>query len=170
MCRWRRRTPGNRRTNYDPQKTNAPTSTPDELWPILGDDRSSSGVVVDLDPQPGLAHPLAGPPATAGRLDRALQHHARAHSRPSSRPRASPTPCTRRPGWTLVGTTKGRGRYDRHARRDQPKKDIWLRPLAEGLAAHSSTGEIMVLRHLSLPFIPSRPPNDGSALRHGHHF
>ena len=32
-------------------------------------------------------------------------------------------------GWTLVGTTKGRGRYDRHTRRDQPKKDIWLRPL-----------------------------------------
>ena len=30
---------------------------------------------------------------------------------------------------TLVGTTKGRGRYDRHTRRDQPKKDIWLRPL-----------------------------------------
>ena len=32
-------------------------------------------------------------------------------------------------GWTLVETTKGRGRYDRHTRRDQPKKDIWLRPL-----------------------------------------
>ena len=32
-------------------------------------------------------------------------------------------------GWTLVGTTKGRGRYDRHTRRNQPKKDIWLRPL-----------------------------------------
>ncbi len=31
-------------------------------------------------------------------------------------------------GWTLVAT-KGRGRYDRHTRRDQPKKDIWLRPL-----------------------------------------
>ena len=32
-------------------------------------------------------------------------------------------------GWTLVGTTKVRGRYDRHTKRDQPKKDIWLRPL-----------------------------------------
>ena len=32
-------------------------------------------------------------------------------------------------GWTHVGTTQGRGRYDRHARRDQPKKNIWLRPL-----------------------------------------
>ena len=32
-------------------------------------------------------------------------------------------------GWTLVGTTKGRGRYDRHTKRDQPKKEIWLRPL-----------------------------------------
>ena len=32
-------------------------------------------------------------------------------------------------GWTRVGTTQGRGRYDRHTRRDQPKKDIWVRPL-----------------------------------------
>ena len=29
VCRWRRRTPGNRRTNYNLQKTNARTSTPD---------------------------------------------------------------------------------------------------------------------------------------------
>ena len=32
-------------------------------------------------------------------------------------------------GWTHVGTTQGRGRYDRYTRRAQPKKDIWLRPL-----------------------------------------
>ena len=32
-------------------------------------------------------------------------------------------------GWTRVGTTQGRGRYDRYSKRDQPKKDIWLRPL-----------------------------------------
>ena len=32
-------------------------------------------------------------------------------------------------GWIHVGTTQGRGRYDRHTKRDQPKKDIWLRPL-----------------------------------------
>ena len=32
-------------------------------------------------------------------------------------------------GWTRVGTTQGRGRYDRHTERAQPKKDIWLRPL-----------------------------------------
>ena len=31
-------------------------------------------------------------------------------------------------GWIHVGTTQGRGRYDRHTERDQPKKDIWLRP------------------------------------------
>ena len=30
-------------------------------------------------------------------------------------------------GWTRVGTTQGRGRYDRHTKRAQPKKDIWLR-------------------------------------------
>ena len=32
-------------------------------------------------------------------------------------------------GWIPVGTTQGRGRYDRHTKRAQPKKDIWLRPL-----------------------------------------
>ncbi len=32
-------------------------------------------------------------------------------------------------GWTHVGTTQGRGRYDRHNKRTQPKKDFWLHPL-----------------------------------------
>jgi len=32
-------------------------------------------------------------------------------------------------GWTRVGTTRGRGRYDRLTKRAQPKKDIWLRSL-----------------------------------------
>ena len=32
-------------------------------------------------------------------------------------------------GWTHVGTTQGRGRYDGHTKRDQPKKDVWLRPI-----------------------------------------
>ena len=32
-------------------------------------------------------------------------------------------------GWSHVGTAQGRGRYDRHTKRDQPKKGIWLRPL-----------------------------------------
>ena len=32
-------------------------------------------------------------------------------------------------GWTRVGTTQGRGRYDRKNRYDKPKKDIRLRPL-----------------------------------------
>ena len=32
-------------------------------------------------------------------------------------------------GWLRVGTTQGRGRYDRHTKRAQPKKNIWLRPL-----------------------------------------
>ena len=32
-------------------------------------------------------------------------------------------------GWIHVGTTQGRGRYDLHTRRDQPRKDVWLRPL-----------------------------------------
>ena len=32
-------------------------------------------------------------------------------------------------GWTHVGATQGRGRYDTKNRHDKPKKDIWLRPL-----------------------------------------
>ena len=32
-------------------------------------------------------------------------------------------------GWVNVGTTQGRGRYDRYKQYDKPKKDIWLRPL-----------------------------------------
>ena len=32
-------------------------------------------------------------------------------------------------GWVHVGTTQGRGRYDRHKQYDKPKKDVWLRPL-----------------------------------------
>ena len=32
-------------------------------------------------------------------------------------------------GWIHVGTTQGRGRYDRDKLYDKPRKDIWLRPL-----------------------------------------
>ena len=32
-------------------------------------------------------------------------------------------------GWTHVGATQGRGRYDTKNRYDKPKKDVWLRPL-----------------------------------------
>ena len=32
-------------------------------------------------------------------------------------------------GWVHVGTTQGRGRYDRYKQYDKPKKAIWLRPL-----------------------------------------
>ena len=32
-------------------------------------------------------------------------------------------------GWLRVGTTQGRGRYDRDKLHDKPKKDSWLRPL-----------------------------------------
>ena len=39
-------------------------------------------------------------------------------------------------GWTRVGTTQGRGRYDRHTKRAQPKKNVWFRPPAKRLATH----------------------------------
>ena len=32
-------------------------------------------------------------------------------------------------GWIRVGTTQGRGPYDRQKQYDKPKKDVWLRPL-----------------------------------------
>ena len=32
-------------------------------------------------------------------------------------------------GWIRVGTTQGRGRYDRYNQYDKPRKDIWLRPV-----------------------------------------
>ena len=32
-------------------------------------------------------------------------------------------------GWIRVGTTQGRGRYDRDKLYDKPRKDVWLRPL-----------------------------------------
>ena len=32
-------------------------------------------------------------------------------------------------GWLHVGTTQGRGRYDRDKLFDKPRKDVWLRPL-----------------------------------------
>ena len=32
-------------------------------------------------------------------------------------------------GWTDVGTTQRRGRYDRDKLYDKPRKDVWLRPL-----------------------------------------
>ena len=32
-------------------------------------------------------------------------------------------------GWTHVGTTQGRGRYDRDRQFEEPRKDVWLRPL-----------------------------------------
>ena len=39
-------------------------------------------------------------------------------------------------GWTRVGTTQGRGRYDRDRQSDKLKKDVWLRPPATGLETH----------------------------------
>ena len=32
-------------------------------------------------------------------------------------------------GWIHVGTTQGRGRYDRYKQYGKPRKNIWLRPL-----------------------------------------
>ena len=49
-------------------------------------------------------------------------------------------------GWIRVGTTRGRGRYDRHTRRGQPKKDNWLRPLVR-TRGELSTADIMLRCH-----------------------
>jgi len=47
--------------------------------PLVIDNPRFLNPALDHDPQPRLAHPVAGPPATAQGLDRALQHHAGAH-------------------------------------------------------------------------------------------
>ena len=97
-------------------------------FPLVIDNSAVPHLALDHDPQPGLAHPLAGPLATARRLDRALQRHARAHRNLRRDPRFTGA-LYKASGWTHVETTQGRGRYDRHTKRDRPKKDVWLRPL-----------------------------------------
>lgn len=39
--------------------------------------------------------------------------------------------CYRAANWRLVGTTKGRGKLDRHFEAKQPKKAVWVYPLTE---------------------------------------
>jgi hypothetical protein len=39
--------------------------------------------------------------------------------------------CYRAANWRLVGTTKGRGKLDRHFEATQPKKAVWVYPLTE---------------------------------------
>ena len=76
--------------------------------------------ILAIDPPPPA--PATGPNATA--------RHPRPDRNLPSRPRASPAPLYRASGWTHVGTTQGRGRYDRDtALRSSRRKDVWLRPL-----------------------------------------
>ena len=44
-------------------------------------------------------------------------------------------------GWLHVGTTQGRGRYDRDKLFDKPRKDVWLRP-SEKIGNEPSIGRI----------------------------
>ena len=53
-------------------------------------------------------------------------------------------------GWIHVGTTQGRGRYDRHTQRAQPKKDIWLRP-------SEKTGDARSISRIKLPATAVKP-------------
>ena len=49
-------------------------------------------------------------------------------------------------GWNCAGTTQGRGRYDRHTKRDQPKKDSGSDP-SERAGSELSTDDIMGVHH-----------------------
>ena len=60
--------------------------------------------------------------------DRALQHHARAHRDLRRDPRYTGA-VYRASGWTRVGTTQGRGRYDRDSSLTSLKRMSGLRPL-----------------------------------------
>ena len=65
----------------------------------------------------------------------AEQHHARPHRTFVETPRFTGG-VYRASGWIHVGTTKGRGRYDRDKLYDKLRKDVWLRPLRKDLGAH----------------------------------
>ena len=82
---------------------------------------------LDTHPQPRLAHLVRRVPTVDCGLDRALSHRA-----PVDRNVRGDAALHWRPykasGWTHVGITQGRGRYDRHKKYDKPKKTIWLRP------------------------------------------
>ena len=81
---------------------------------------------LDTHPQPRLAHPVRRVPTVDRGLDRALSHHAPVDRRGDA---ALHWRHLQGLGWTHVGITQGRGRYDRHKKYDKPKKTIWLRPL-----------------------------------------
>ena len=72
-------------------------------------------------------------------------------------------------GWTHVGTTQGRGRYDRHKRYDKPKKDVWLRPPPTGLETHpqslKSHGRGRSMRASVPPSGRTSPRPDGTLTR-----
>ena len=96
--------------------------------PLVADNPRLPDTAVDRDPEPRHAHPRHRAPPTARGLDRAIQHHARAHRHVR---RIPPLHRRRLPGsgWTHVGTTQGRGRYDRDKLYDKPRKAVWPRPL-----------------------------------------
>ena len=94
------------------------------------------------DPQPRLAHPR---PSSAGAC--LWDWTERYNTTPVLIETFVETPrftgaVYRASGWTHVGTTQGRGRYDTHMKRAQPKKDIWLRPLRDGIGSELSIVEI----------------------------
>ena len=93
--------------------------------PLVGRQPEVPDLALDQDPQPRLAHPRHRPPA---------DWTERYNTTPVLIETFVQTPrytgaVYKASGWTHVGTTQGRGRYDRYSKRDQPKKDIWLRPL-----------------------------------------
>ena len=61
-------------------------------------------------------------------------------------------------GWIHVGNTQGWGRYDRHAQRAQPKKDIWLRTPSE------KTGDARSIAKFKLPVTPVKPAHQCIAI------
>ena len=64
----------------------------------------------------------------ARELGQALQHNARTIETFVETPRY-PGAVYKESGWTHVGTTQGRGRYDRGNLYDKPRKDVWFSPL-----------------------------------------
>ena len=66
--------------------------------------------------------------------------------------------------WIRVGTTQGRGRYDRHRHYDKPKKDIWLRPLRRKTGNKSSIAETTAITPRENVYCARRSPGEEDAM------
>ena len=123
----------------DSRKRGTNTSLRMEVFRLRQDLRSSEAAKDTSGVRPSKAAPTRKPDkGTVATLRRAVDSLTRKNARlhkalERARERKDEPRYTgavyRASGWIRVGTTQGRGRYDTHMKRAEPRKDIWLRPL-----------------------------------------